>query len=192
MMPLILIEGQDCVGKNFLIERFIRDKKNVIIRHFSNPEGETDEERIQYQKDDFLHEFRQQLLRNDLTKTSDDVFIWNRSHIGEWVYGKIYRKYEPHWIFDLEKLFAFDKKQDIFLVLLDADAEFTLQNDDGLSLTTNLEKRKFEIERFQEAFDKSLITNKIKIKVNKDLTTFKNIEEIYAELLDFIRPSTNK
>jgi len=107
------------------------------------------------------------------------------------VYGKIYRNYDSNWIFNMEKSFAFDKKTDIFLVLLDADAEFTLQNDDGLSFTTNLERRKYEIQRFHEVFDKSNIRNKIKIKVNID-SSFKNIEDIHEELLNFIRTSSNK
>jgi thymidylate kinase len=191
MMPLIIVEGCDNVGKNFLINRLIKDKKNVIIRHFSNPKGETDKEKIEFQKEDFLDEFRNQLSRRDLTKTDSDVYVWNRSHIGEWVYGKIYRNYDSNWIFNMEKSFAFDKKTDIFLVLLDADAEFTLQNDDGLSFTTNLERRKYEIQRFHEVFDKSNIRNKIKIKVNID-SSFKNIEDIHEELLNFIRTSSNK
>lgn len=190
-MPLIVLEGVDNVGKDTLIENFIRERKNIIVRHFSDPKGRTNEERIEYQRADFLYEFRKQRLREIMRKTPSDVYIWNRSHIGEWVYGKIYRDYDPEWIFNMERVFGFNDDPSIFLVLLEAEAEFSLKNDDGLSFTSNLEKRKYEMQRFREAFERSGIINKKIINVTKNVTQFKKEQDIHGELLDFIGTSTH-
>jgi thymidylate kinase len=193
MIPLLIFEGVDNLGKDTLIKNILQHSSNYIVRHFSNPKGKTTVEQIQYQKDDFLYEFRKQTLRKQFKKTDSDVFIWNRSHIGEWVYGQIYRNYKPNWIFELEKLFSFDKDQTVFLILLDAPPDFSLKNDDGLSFTTSKEKRENERSKFKEAFEKSLIQNKIQISVvDKTNKQFKKEEDIYEELFKFIKSKTNK
>ena len=188
MTPLIIIEGVDNIGKDTLIKNFLNEYNNLIIRHFETPKGKSISQQIEYQKEDFLYEFRKQTLRktvfNNINKK--EAYIWNRSHLGEWVYGQIYRKYKPDWIFDLEKNFSFESDDDVFLILLDADAKFTIDNDDNLSFTTDIKVRQREIKLFKEAFKKTHIKNKLLLKVHNNNLQFKNKNDIYEKVLKFV------
>lgn len=169
-MKHVIIEGCDRVGKNALTTFLLQKSTNAILRHFTSPKGTTHKEQQKFQENIFLWEFRFSLLRfklQNLSKTESDLLIWNRSHIGEMVYGPMYRNTPGDWIYDLEKSFSFQKYDDIYLILLTADSDFLIKNDDGLSFSTKKEDKEKELQLFQEAFDKSLIKNKLLLKVNK-------------------------
>jgi len=161
-MKLLIVEGLDRCGKDSLISSIIKESPNSKVVHWGFPQGNTNEDRIAYQKmsfEFFMREYSFLKMRNEL-----DFLIWNRSHIGECVYGPMYRNSPSEWIFDLEKEFLTDSQ--VYLVYLHGDVEFLLKNDDGESFTTDIEKKRNEARLFEEAVDKSLIKNKIKIKVN--------------------------
>lgn len=168
-MKHIIVEGTDRVGKNTLINFLCSKTQNYCVRHFGKPLGLSNEERIRYQKQDFLNEFRLSLLTckdTNFERTPEDLYIWNRSHIGEWVYGKMYRNYHPTWIWEEEQKFLFDKT-DTYLILLYGEPDFLIKREDGNSLSAKLEDRECEINLFHEAFDMSIIPNKLKICINK-------------------------
>lgn len=168
-MKHIIIEGLDRTGKDTLINYLCSTVSNYSVRHFKRPVGNTNEEKIQFQKNDFEDEFiLSEYLSDDEISTLSpyDIYVWNRSHIGEYVYGNLYREYDPSWIFDLEKQHEIDKNDNAYLILLYADAEFLIKKEDGKSLSDKLEDREKEIKLFLEAFEKSNIKNKLKIKVN--------------------------
>ena len=169
-MKLLIIEGLDRCGKDTLISSISSQYKFVVNSHWSFPQGETNEEKTLYQQENFAAEF----LLQDTIRTSakngyhseDGIIIWNRSHIGEYVYGTIYRDSQPEtWVPQLEESFLTDDT-DVYLVFLYADAEFLLQQEDGKSYSAKLEDKKNEIKSFHTAIDNSKISNKIKIKVN--------------------------
>lgn len=168
-MKHIIIEGCDRVGKDTLISWLCSQSNNYTVRHFTKPKGNTNQERIDFQKKDFENEFSLSFDRTKPNYTSqpNDMYIWNRSHIGEYVYGQMYRKYDPLWIFEIEKKFNFDMMDDVYLILLYADPDFLIEREDGNSLSTKLEDREKEISLFLEAIDKSHIKNKLTIKVNE-------------------------
>ena len=189
-MKLIIIEGIDRVGKDTLIkglfDTITENKQNIIYRHFKSPLGDTDEDKIFYQKESFKREFDFYLsIKHNGYLNKDNVFVWNRSHIGEYVYGKMYRNYNPDWIYDLEQLYMVDYNIEIYLILLKADAQFACDNDDGNSFTKELDKKQMEIDLFEEAFRKSLIKNKITIKVNEG-NEFKHHKEIFRDIKKFV------
>jgi thymidylate kinase len=175
---LIICEGPDRVGKDTLIS-FIKSKINDYeVIHFSTPEGKTNEEKIAFQKSSFRVAFE-----NVKSRTHD--IIHNRSHIGENVYGRKYRQYNPEWIFDLEREFDYHKDSEIYLILLIADPAFLLKNEDGLSLSNKLEDKQEELELFIKSFTKSVIPNKICISVDSN-GEYRNIVEIQNVVSHFL------
>jgi len=168
-MNHVIIDGVDRLGKNSVILELIKSADNAILRHFTVPLGNTNKEKIEYQKKSFLFEFRLAQLPfkiQEISKTNSDLIIWNRSHIGEKIYGELYRNYNADWIYEMEKLFNFDKRDDVFLILLTADPEFAFAKEDGKSLSNTVEERKTEINLFLDAVKKSNIKNKLILKVN--------------------------
>jgi len=184
-MKLIIIEGPDRTGKDTLAKFLMDKEENTIYRHFTVPRGNSNREKTAWQKYSFDEEFElfNKLWNNFYFKVNTN-FVWNRSHIGEHVYGNLYRNSDSKWVFNLEKEYKFDTRN-VFLILLTADAEFTLGKDDGDSLSSKLEDRKTEIKLFDEAFEKSHIKNKLKLKINEgnDYASKANIQD---EVLQFL------
>lgn len=192
-MKLIIIEGLDRSGKNAickaLFENVTDNGGNVIYRHWGFPQGTNNEEKISYQKFSFKKEFdlHKSIISDDYYNgKADNALLWNRAHLGEAVYGKLYRNYDPSWIFNLEALYAFDQNPEIYLILLEADANFICKKDDGKSFTNDVSKKQNEIDLFNEAFEKSIIPNKIKIKVNEG-SQYRDSREIIRRVLEFTK-----
>lgn len=165
---LIIVEGTDRTGKDSLVQGLYGHiaGKSVMIRHWGFPLGKTNEEKTSYQKDTFRKDFeRYNTLKND-----DNIsVIWNRSHIGELVYGPMYRGSNPGpWVYGLETEFKFDQSEDIFLIYLYGDPQFLIKVDDGKSFTNEIVKKVEELRRFEEAIAQSTIQNKLILKVNQD------------------------
>ena len=184
-MKLLIVEGQDRCGKDSLISEICSSYSNAIKRHWSFPKGETNEEKTEYQKKSFLWEFN---FFNEMRKVwqKDSIMIWNRSHIGEMVYGSIYRNSNPQdWVMQLEDQFNFDKDLDVYLVYLYADPEFVVKEDDGKSYSAKLEDKRKEIDEFHNAINKSKILNILKIKVNED-QDYIDQQEIVKDVKQFL------
>jgi hypothetical protein len=184
-MKLIIIEGTDRTGKDTLVNRVIQDHRHVVKRHWGFPKVETNGEKTAYQK----RSFREEFVFYDLlyvNTPSDMIMIWNRAHIGEFVYGTIYRDSQPEtWVWDLEKEFFMDEIDEVYLVLLYADPEFVAQKDDGKSYSAKIEDKTREISAFLNAFENSGIKNKLKIKVNEG-NSYIDRELIYTTVKQFI------
>jgi len=165
-MKLLIIEGPDRCGKNTLIKNLTSQAENFVVRHFGSVKGETDMEKRNFQFQFFKKEFELASLRPrfempDKERYPRDIWIWNRAHLGEFVYGKMYRNTNPEeWVMKMESLFAMDIDPSVHLLLLTADPEFLCKRDDGLSFTADVEKKKKEIENFEKAFNTSKIMNK--------------------------------
>lgn len=164
-MKLLIIEGTDRTGKDTLIQSLMAKYHNSEMVHWGYPVGDTNDEKTEYQKMSFGYLMRWYKFKK--TMGNLDLLIWNRSHIGEYVYGTIYRdSYPETWIPSMEETYL-SNDEDITLVLLEADPEFIVKNDDGESYSNKLEDKKVEISKFQQAFNNSIIINKLKIKVNE-------------------------
>lgn len=172
-MKHLIIEGPDRVGKNSIISNLIPYCQNMVVTHFSTPEGNTDLEKRNFQEESFKDEFRKSefFLKNSFFKEPKkgklNLVVWNRAHLGEFVYGKLYRETNPEeWVMKIEEDFGYDKSPDVYLLLLTADPEFLSQNDDGLSFSSTAESRKKELDNFKNAFNLSQIKKKREIKVD--------------------------
>ena len=165
-MKLLIIEGPDRCGKNTLIKNLTSQAENFVVRHFGSVKGETDMEKRNFQFQFFKKEFELASLRSrfempDKERYPRDIWIWNRAHLGEFVYGKMYRDTNPEeWVMKMESMFAMDIDPSVHLLLLTADPEFLCKRDDGLSFTAEVDKKAKEIESFKQAFNLSKIMNK--------------------------------
>ena len=188
-MKLIIIEGTDRTGKDTLCNHLKENADQLIYRHWGFPEGKDNVERIRYQQKSFKKEFD---LYNSISKDEyfskgdNNYMIWNRSHLGEVVYGTLYRDYDPEkWVYNLETLYAFDQKPEIYLIWLYADAEFVCANDDGESFTNDVTQKKTEIALFEKAFNNSIIQHKLKVQVNEG-NSYRDRREITESVTSFI------
>jgi thymidylate kinase len=170
-MKLLLIEGPDRCGKNTLIKNLVTQAENVVVRHFGSAKGKNDLEKRNFQYQFFKKEFalanlRSQFEMPDKERYPRDIWIWNRAHLGEFVYGKMYRETHPEeWVMQMETLFGMDLDPSVHLLLLTAPPEFLCKRDDGLSFSNDVEKKKAEILAFQDAYDQSKIINKMILDV---------------------------
>jgi len=167
---IIIFEGIDNVGKDTqikLFQKYMFDKymMNFHQLHYS---GFSSDKIEKNELLDMNYKLYSEMF--DLINKHDYNFILNRSHLGEYVYGNMYRGYDPSYIFDLEKTRMI---KEIKLILLLDSSESVISRDDGHSFTTNIEVKKKEIELFKEVFNRTLIKDKILIEKN----TIQNIQE---------------
>ena len=171
-MKLLVIEGPDRCGKNTLIKNLTSQAENIVIRHFGSAKGKDDNEKRNFQYQFFKKEFELASLRlrfemPDKERYPRDLWIWNRAHLGEFVYGKIYRNTHPdQWVMKMEELYGLDIDPSVYLLLLTADPEFLCKRDDGLSFSAEIDKKTQELASFRDAFDRSKIMNKKIINVS--------------------------
>lgn len=165
-MKLLIIEGPDRCGKNTLIKNLTSQAENYVVRHFGSAKGKDDMEKRNFQFQFFKKEFALAAIRNqfempDKERYPRDIWIMNRAHLGEFVYGKMYRETHPEqWVMQMESLFGMDLDPSVHLLLLTAPAEFLCKRDDGLSFSNNVMQKQAEIAAFKNAFDQSKIINK--------------------------------
>jgi thymidylate kinase len=120
---VFFIEGLDCTGKSTLIDNLINSFKfaspadKFIYHHFDKPLGNTDEERFGYQYGQF------QLMFDWISKPEmkHTHWVFDRSHIGEYVYGPMWRKRDPEYLKKLEEEFLEKYQDKCLLVYLTCD-----------------------------------------------------------------------
>lgn len=161
---VIIFEGLDRVGKTSQIKlllKYLLDNPTYVI-HFSGIPGiepATSRKYSEIMYDDMFNLIRD---ANDNNRN----LIFDRSHLGEYVYSPIYRKYSGEFIFDIEKKHVDVIKNVHLFVLIDTPANL-LEREDGNSFTLDINKKQHEIDLFKEAFDKTNIRHKYLIDINK-------------------------
>lgn len=158
----IIIEGPDRVGKDTLIQNIKNYFTDLTFHELHYSAVKANDVKLYSNK--MYHEFFNIL---EMFNNYNYSCIANRSHLGEAVYGPIYRKYSGDYIFDIENEY---KEKDFFsklnLIVLIDDAENLIKRDDGLSFSTQLENKQIELQHFKNAFNKSNIKHKILININ--------------------------
>jgi thymidylate kinase len=197
-MKHIIIEGGDRLGKSTLIEGLAKhfNYDNVMIRHFGKPPKVFPEDMspLEFQakcfwKEAHFVEYVRQ-MENDQFCYYENVVIWNRAHLGEYVYGQMFRGQDPkelkEYLSGYETRNLLDKSDETFLILLTADPEFFLEQEDGNSFSQKLEEKKRELQLFDEIFEESLIDNKFRMKVN-DGDNYLKKSYILTSVLEFMK-----
>lgn len=180
---LVIIEGCDRVGKDTLIAGLQNMYEKTEKIHWGYPMGDSNDEKTEYQKEDF----KLNMMKWRVEKYWDtaDLVIWNRSHLGEYVYGTMYRdSYPDTWVPQLEERFL-EFEENAYLVLLVADPDFIASQDDGKSYSDKIEDKREELNRFMVAFQNSCIGNKKLIRVH-DENGYYPAEEILNKVNKFI------
>lgn len=197
-MKHIIIEGGDNLGKSLLIEGLSKhfNYDNVNIRHFGKPPRVFPENisPLEFQakcflKEAHLVEYTRQLEEDEYCYY-ENIIIWNRAHLGEYVYGQMFREQDPKelkdYLHNFEIRNLIHKSDETFLILLTADPEFFLKQEDGNSFSKDLKEKKRELQLFDEIFEESLIDNKLKIKVN-DGKEYVSKDHIFNSVLELIK-----
>lgn len=194
-MKLIILEGGDRLGKSSIIEGLCQyyNYDNVTIRHFGKPpKGMTPIEVLDFQfkcfyKEMKLFEYIYHGTVFDKCSYYPEIMIWNRSHLGEYVYSQMFRGGNAmmikNKIVELEKAFI---SHDAYLITLTADPEFFLSKEDGNSFSDKLEDKTKELELFKEAHDFSIIANKLLVKVDNGNGAFRFKADILNEVIEFV------
>jgi thymidylate kinase len=183
-MKLIIFEGLDRCGKDSHIAELTKNLRNYSVRHWSFPKGDTNEEKTSYQKQSFFEEFSHYIFLRE--RMPNQVLFWNRAHLGELVWGSLYRNSDPQeWVLRMEPKFGIDHDNEVFLIYLKADPEFIVTQDDGNSYSADVEKKRSEIEAFDRAVENSKIKNKLIIKVNEG-DQYRSFEELSNQIRSFV------
>ena len=197
-MKHVIIEGGDRLGKSTLIEGISKhfNYDNVSIRHFGKPpkvfpEGISPLEfqaKCFWKEAHLLESIRQ--MENDEYCYYENVVIWNRAHLGEYVYGQMFRGQDPkeleNYLHNFEIRHLVDKSDETFLVLLTADPKFFLSKEDGQSFSQNLKDKTIELALFDDIFEKSQIDNKLRLNVSEN-GEFLPKEYLLGAVLDFMK-----
>jgi thymidylate kinase len=170
---IIVCEGQDNTGKSTLI-RYLQDRLYatgdipVHCLHYSNIRTAKTK---MFQKSYSHYKGGFDLIRESLNNRH---LIFDRFHLGEYVYSEKYRGYDGSYVFDLEKNYENFLNQ-VYLVVLTDSPENLIRRDDGLSLSNKREDIIYERERFIDAYNKSIIKNKIHIDIqNLNISSVQN------------------
>jgi thymidylate kinase len=183
----LIVEGPDNVGKSTLINNLNNyyNKLTMHNLHYSNVKQENTIEVIKHNKKLYDEMFRLMIyaLKQDYTGV-----ICDRSHLGEIVYGNIYRGYAGDYVLDIEKDYhhILDIFENLFLITLVDEPENLISREDGLSLSTDLDKKQRELELFDLAHNSSNIKHKLIINI-KD----KDAEAVFKEVTEFIDSKYN-
>ena len=195
MKTLIIIEGMDNTGKDTLISGItnkFNDKYNYICEHFTGPSSKEKNKAFIEQINQFLEFLYKLTLYND-----NSLIFWNRSHIGEYVYGQIYRNIDKNLVIKMinliDELLLSLNINIVYVQLICNSNELMIKNEDGKSLSTSIEKDKYietldtERKLFKEAFkvvsDKfkkiMIIVNNGDSFIDKNIILNEVIEKIY-------------
>lgn len=183
---VIIFDSVDAVGKdtqiNELTKKFHKIGKVVHTLHYSNIKA-FDEDYISVR--DFSVSQYNSIFNfiKDYAAPSKDIFFLNRCHLSEYVYSPIYRNYDGFYVFASERILKDNKN--IILFSFTGDPKIIIERDknrgDGNSFSLDLEKKKQELKKFNEAFDLSKIYFKKMVSIDgKDIHTITN------ELSDYI------
>lgn len=180
----VIIEGVDALGKSTQIQciknEFEKRGKIVYTIHCSNFKFSDNKKEIELYSKKYYEDLLK-LMAGPLSN-SDHVLIFDRSHIGEYVYSLIYRSYNGSYVFDYEKRFLSAPHPKTQLILFSDDPQRIIERDikrnDGKSFSLDLRKKTEEVKRFEKAFEKSRLDKKLVYLNSRDAETIWK-DEVY-------------
>lgn len=163
MSKFIVVEGMDRCGKDTLIKglRKLIQNPHILDFHCSTPPRGADAHKWSYEHYDAILKHSTGMVLGH----GWDV-IANRCHLGETVYGPMYRGTDPSFVWLLESEYCSHK--DAWLIVLVDDGENVVSRDDGESNEKSAEDFNLVRDMFVESYIRSSIPNKIIVNVGKD------------------------
>jgi thymidylate kinase len=186
-MKLIIVEGMDRTGKDTIIQSLYNQYHNLGVeftsKHFKKPKNKGFlglSEQIKTFNNAFLEDYEK--------RDQPGVIVYNRSYLGECVYGPLYRNINREyfeWVWTLDKIYT-DSFDDISLIILDASPEALLKIDDGKGFWKTIENIKNERALFLEIFSKSSIGRKILLPTFDEMGKRIDKNELFKVIFNFI------
>lgn len=200
-MVVLIFEGVDNLGKTTIINRLTDTYKNavdVLLIHATAPKCKEGEDPNKIQKVTFKQNVVKcstlAMQEHVLTYCNKNLVFMDRSHIGEYVYGQIYRNGNPDEIMDMIKEVHNSNLYFTPVVIhLVASPEFVVSHDDNKSFTSGYEPEKRlqtvkrEIELFEEAMTKLNPQYYMKINVETVDGNYRNIDNICDEIISKLK-----
>lgn len=200
-MKLIIVEGVDCVGKSTIIQEIVKyyDEYNITIRHFGRPKS-NNPNLFQYNAFKSEVDIVKNIKANEIFfyRHYPNIIIWNRSHIGEYVYGQLYRCLSNEESLSMidnidnslyELAISYPNNLEIKLIYLYASSDLLIKTEDGESIGKKIEEKEKELLLFDEIINDSNWDN-IKINVSNN-GYFRYIGDIMDEIKTFLNDKTN-
>lgn len=188
MSKLIIIEGTDNVGKDTQQNLIIEKLNDLVFHkiHYSSLPFKTDvEKHFTYSNTMYDDMFKLMLS----AKEKNINIIFNRSHLGEAVYSPLYRNYSGDYVFNIEKNYVDELRNELYLITLTNDPHTIWNRDDGKSFYKNEEGIKAEVEGFARAHRLSKIKNKLMLNVGT--SSADEISNIIINFLSHFNSVTN-
>lgn len=158
---LVLVEGMERCGKTSTVNyvRSIIQNPRIIVHHCAKPPKGLNHR--QQQTWAAMHYTETMQKFTQLSTAGWDI-IMDRAHIGEYVYGHMYRNNlaADDYMYYCED---FVDMNNTYLLLLTDEPTKVMSREDGLSMSMSIDKITTEKQRFVEGFNKSKITNKMHI-----------------------------
>lgn len=177
-----IFEGLDRCGKSTQIEllkqKLEEEGKAVFIIHceaIKTNKGPEWNKEVSKQKYKSLIE-----MIDKYAADTETCLIFDRSHIGEAVYSPMYRNYSGDYVFEYERFIKHPEKVLTFFMV--DEPSKVIARDDGLSFSTDTEKKETELKYFYMAFEKTRTTG---IWVN--LSETGDIEEVSKEVNKYVK-----
>lgn len=160
---LIILEGLDRVGKTTLIKELRKTISNPKVMSLSSASPPKCVDEPGWTP---THYWALMMEVSDLVSEGWTI-IMDRFHIGETVYGPIYRNSETDYIWQYEEtLLAHDK--DVWLITLVDNGESIIARDDGGSHEKDAEAYDRTRMAFEASHAKSKIANKLLINITNN------------------------
>jgi len=176
-MSVVWIDGLDRTGKDTQCKYLLPVISPCINIHGYNCAGIDDKTQQVIQKINVIEEL-EMFDRNASTQ-----FLCNRTHLGELVYGWLYRHYYADYIYEIEAQYQ-DKqwfKNSSLFVFVDVPENLIKREDGNSSNGFAIDNIRKEKELFETAFRKSCVPNKKLINIDG-----KSIKEVNEEILEFL------
>lgn len=165
----IIIEGPDNVGKSTLIRGLKKHFKDTIFHVLHYSALNCDKSKMMEMSQKYYKQMFS-LLRSDIN------FICDRSYIGEFVYGPLYRNYTESDLqvyTDMElSLISCDKPT--IIVYLHDDVQNLIDRDDGLSISNKPEMIKKELDLYKKTISQSKLPH-IEVKSTNEEETLQKV-----------------
>jgi hypothetical protein len=186
-----IVEGVDRLGKTSLINELKQQFGFFQVMHFAKPEKLDYYVRHNYlpayhtAANDPLKTFQYRSFENGfrLLKSPDNNLIFDRFHLGEFVYANRYRNYPGHYVFNLEYEHQVYRWNHVKLILL-TTSNWSFIQDDGQSF--DFFQKEAEQQDFVTAFEKSDFKHKVIIDVSNGNGGYKSTRDIFMEATGII------
>lgn len=171
---LIILEGMDNIGKStqarYLTEYFHKNGYLTLNLHYHHMPTFTED-------DSFYYYRWQATIMQDLINSK--IVICDRFHLGEYVYGHLYRSYKnAHDNFiNIDNIVSVH--HNAYLFLFEDSVQNVVDRDDNMSISNDFNMRMQEKMRFKDAFNLSNIKNKFVLNVNDEYNDWLPKEQMF-------------